>query len=148
MDRKGLTYIEILVVVVIVSILMLAAIPLAKNTIKREKEIQLKRALRIIRTAIDEYKKAADKKEFEFDEDTYGYPPDLETLVKGVKTKKGKILKFLRRIPKNPMSEDGEWGLLSYQDDRDSEVWGGENVYDVYSPSHGKALDGTYYNEW
>ncbi len=148
MDRKGLTYIEILVVVVIVSILMLAAIPLAKNTIKREKEIQLKRALRIIRTAIDEYKKAADKKEFEFDEDTYGYPPDLETLVKGVKTKKGKILKFLRRIPKNPMSEDGEWGLRSYQDDRDSEVWGGENVYDIYSPSHGKALDGTYYNEW
>ncbi len=148
MSNRGLTYIEILVVVVMVSILTLAAIPLAKNTIKREKEIELRRNLRIIRTAIDEYKKAADKKEFDYDEDTYGYPPDLETLVKGVKTKKGKILKFLRRIPKDPMTKDGEWGLRSYQDERDSEVWGGENVYDVYSQSREKGLDGTKYNEW
>ncbi len=144
----GITYIEILIVVVIVSILSLSAIPVVENTIKREKELELKRALRMIRTAIDEYKKAADQKLFEYDEDTYGYPPDLETLVKGVKTKNGKVLKFLRRIPKDPMTEDGEWGLRSYQDDFDSNVWGGENVYDVYSKSEEKALDGTHYNEW
>ncbi len=144
----GITYIEILIVVVIVSILTLSAIPLVENSIKREKEIELKRALRTIRQAIDEYKKAADKKLFEYEDDTYGYPPDLETLVKGVKTKNGKILRFLRKIPKDPMTEDGEWGLRSYQDDRDSNIWGGENVYDVYSKSEGKALDGSKYSEW
>ncbi len=147
-ENIGITYIEILIVVVIVSILSLSAIPVVENTIKREKELELRRALRMIRTAIDEYKKAADQKLFEYDEATYGYPPDLETLVKGVKTKNGKVLKFLRRIPKDPMSEDGEWGLRSYQDDFDSNVWGGEDVYDVYSKSEEKALDGTHYNEW
>jgi len=146
--KKGITYIEVLIVVILVSILTLSAIPLAKNTVKREKELELRRALRMIRTAIDQYKEAADNKQFQVEEDTYGYPPDLETLVKGVKTKEGKTLKFLRRIPKDPMTEDGEWGKRSYQDDFDTQVWGGENIYDVYSKSNKKALDGTKYNEW
>ncbi|MFC2163463.1 type II secretion system protein [Acidobacteriota bacterium] len=154
-QKKGFTLVEMLVTLTILSILALAAMPLAKVAIKREKEITLHRNLRVLREAIDAYKKLADEKKFEFDEDTEGYPPDLETLVNGIEIKitekdeeKTKIIKFLRRIPKDPVMNSLEWGLRSYQDDADSDVWGGENVYDVYTRSAGTALDGSKYRDW
>jgi len=132
--------------------------PLAKTAVKREKEIELRRNLRLIREAIDAYKKLADEKKIEFDEDSYGYPPDLETLVNGVeaeveeegedRSSSKRIAKFLRRIPRDPMTNSYDWGLKSYQDEYDSDVWGGENVYDIYTKSLGTALDGTKYKEW
>ncbi len=154
-QKKGFTLVEMLVTLTILSILALAAMPLAKVAIKREKEITLHRSLRTLREAIDAFKKLADEKKFEFDEDTEGYPPDLEALVNGIEIKitekdeeKVKIIKFLRRIPKDPMMNSLEWGLRSYQDDADSNVWGGENIYDVYTRSAGTALDGTKYRDW
>jgi len=139
----------------IVAVLAMVAIPLAKVTVKRGREIELRRNLRTIRQAIDEYKKLADEKKFEFDEDTEGYPPDLETLLEGVEVTESldgneitRTVKFLRRLPRDPMTTFYEWGLRSYQDDYDSTSWGGENVYDVYTRSQGIALDGTFYSEW
>ncbi len=145
-----------LVTLTILAVLAAAIMPLTKVAVKREKEIQLRRNLRIIREAIDAYKKLADEKKIEFEEDTEGYPPDLETLVKGVEVQVGseedesrkKIIKFLRRIPLDPMTNSYEWGLRSYQDDPDSDFWGGENVYDIFTQSEGKALDGTKYKDW
>ena len=155
-EKKGFTLIEMIVTLTILAILSAAILPLAKTAVKREREIELRRNLRLIRDAIDAYKKLADEKKIEYEEEAEGYPPDLETLVKGVEVKvegegkdsKTKILKFLRRIPKDPMTNSSEWGLRSYQDDYDSDVWGGENVYDVYTISRAIALDGTQYNEW
>jgi len=153
--KKGFTLVEMLVTLTIVSILALAILPLAKTAVKREKEIILKRNLRMMRVAIDSYKKLADEKAFEFDEDTEGYPPDLETLVEGIEAKVKvddqevtKGIKFMRRIPKDPMTNSYDWGLRSYQDDPDSDIWGGENIYDVFTKSPGTALDGTNYKEW
>jgi general secretion pathway protein G len=153
--KKGFTLVEMLVTLTIVAILALAILPLAKTAVKREKEITLKRNLRMMREAIDAYKKLADEKAFEFDEDTEGYPPDLETLVEGIEAEMEiegqevtKIVKFLRRIPKDPMTNSYDWGLRSYQDDHDSDIWGGENIYDVYTKSPGTALDGTKYKDW
>jgi len=153
--RSGFTLIEMLVTLTILAILAAAILPLAKNTVKREKEIELRRNLRIIREAIDAYKKLADEKKLTVESESEGYPPDLETLVNGVKVQvieEGKetirIVKFLRRIPKDPMTDSYDWGLRSYQDDSDSNVWGGENVYDVYTKSPGTALDGTKYSKW
>jgi general secretion pathway protein G len=153
--KKGFTLVEMLVTLTIVSILALAVLPLAKTAVKREKEISLKRNLRMMREAIDAYKKLADEKAFEFDEETEGYPPELEILVKGIEAKMEvdgqevtKTIKFLRRIPKDPMTNSYDWGLRSYQDDSDSDIWGGENVYDVFTKSPGTALDGTKYKEW
>jgi general secretion pathway protein G len=153
--KRGFTLVELLVTLTIVSILALAVLPLAKTAVKREKEISLRRNLRMMREAIDAYKKLADEKAFEFDEDTEGYPPDLEILVEGIEAKievegeeTTKIVKFLRRIPKDPMTNSFDWGLRSYQDDSDSDIWGGENVYDVYTKSPGTALDGSKYKEW
>jgi general secretion pathway protein G len=155
--KKGFTLVEMLVTLTIVSILALAILPLAKTAVKREKEITLRRNLRMMREAIDAYKKLADEKAFEFDEDTEGYPPDLETLVEGIEAKMEanedneeviKIIKFMRRIPKDPMTNSYDWGLRSYQDDFDSDIWGGENIYDVFTKSPGTALDGTKYKEW
>ncbi len=156
---KGFTLIELLVTLAILAILASAVIPLGEMALKREKEIELKRDLRLLREAIDAYKKMADEKRFDFDEDTMGYPPDLETLVKGVEVKtqqeegKGqdestKLIKFLRRIPRDPMTGTYDWGLRSYQDKPDSTVWGEENVYDVYTKSQAKAIDGTKYADW
>jgi len=161
---KGFTLVEMLVVTAILAILATAIIPIAKTAVKREKEIELLRNLRLIREAVDAYKKLADEKKIQVEGDSYGYPPDLETLVKGVeiqgdggqpgsrtdvKPSEGKkIVRFLRKIPRDPMTDSGEWGLRSYQDDRDSEVWGGENVYDVYTKSRATALDGTKYGDW
>jgi len=155
-DRtRGFTLVEMMVAAGIVAILAMAAIPLAKVAVKRGREIELRRSLRIIREAIDEYKKLADEDKFEVEEDSEGYPPDLETLVEGVEVTESednqeitRIVKFLRRIPKDPMTNSYEWGLRSYQDDFDSDSWGGENVYDVYTRSLGTALDGSKYREW
>jgi general secretion pathway protein G len=153
-QKKGFTLTEMMVTVTILAILAAAVIPLARTAVKREKEIELRRNLRLIREALDAYKKLADEKKIEFEEDTEGYPPDLETLIKGVEFKgegeesETKIIKFLRRIPKDTMTNSFEWGLRSYQDDPDSEDWGGENVYDVYTKSQASALDGTKYKDW
>lgn len=154
--QRGFTLVEMLVTLTILAILASAILPLTKTTVKREKEIELRRNLRIIREAIDAYKKYADEKKIEVEEETQGYPPDLETLVLGVEVKVDsdqensgtKIIKFLRRIPMDPMTNSNEWGLRSYQDDPDSDVWGSENVYDVYTRSGARALDGTKYKDW
>ena len=155
--KKGFTLTEMLVTLTLLAILAAAIFPLAKNAVKREKEIELHRSLRLIREAIDAYKMLADEKKIELDEEDEGYPPNLETLVKGVEVSEAgeededprtRIVKFLRRIPKDPMTNSYEWGLRSYQDDTDSDVWGGENVYDIYTKSLGTALDGTKYRDW
>lgn len=153
---KGFTLTELLVTLTILAILSAAILPLVTNTLKREREIELRRNLRILREAIDAYKKLADEKKIEFEEETNGYPPDLETLVEGVEVNvevegggtTQKAVKFLRRIPKDPMTNSTDWGLRSYQDDYDSTVWGGENVYDVYTTSLGFAFDGSRYRDW
>ncbi len=155
-SKKGFTFVEMLITLTILAILAAAILPLAKTAVKREKEIELRRNLRTIREAIDAYKRLADEKKIEVEEETEGYPPDLETLVNGVEAKfdskgeesKTKILKFLRRIPKDPMTNSYDWGLRSYQDEPDSEFWGGENVYDIYTKNRGTALDGTKYRDW
>ncbi|MFW6132042.1 MAG: type II secretion system protein [Candidatus Aminicenantaceae bacterium] len=155
-SQKGFTLTEMLVTLTILAILASAILPLTKNAVKREKEITLRRNLRLMRSAIDAYKKRADEGQFEYEEETEGYPPDLETLVEGVEAEVElesgetvtKIIKFLRRIPKEPMTNSYDWGLRSYQDDYDSETWGGENVYDVYTKSLGTALDNSKYKDW
>ena len=156
-DRPGFTLIEMIITLSLVAILALSALPLGKMAVKRGNEIELQRALRLMREAIDAYKKLADEKKIEVEEDTEGYPLTLEDLVKGVevqeKDAKGKAgakktVKFLRRIPKDPMTDSYDWGLRSYQDDFDSDVWGEENVYDVYTKSQAVALDGTKYKDW
>src|ERR687888_559740 len=121
-----------------------AAVPLAKVAIKRERERELRRALWEMRDAIDRYKDAADRGAFQIKLGSEGYPPDMETLVKGVDVG-GKKVRFLRRIPVDPMTGDTEWGLRSMQDEPDSTSWGGQNVFDVYSKSTSEALDGTKY---
>jgi len=153
-QKKGFTLIEMLVTLTILAILAGAIMPLAKIAVKREKEIELRRSLRLIREAIDTYKRLADEKKIEVEEETEGYPPDLEILIKGVELEENgeksttKIIKFLRRIPKDSMTNSLDWGLRSYQDDSDSTTWGGENVYDIYTKSQATALDGTKYKDW
>jgi len=124
-----------------------AAVPIVRVRIKREKEIELRRDLWEMRDAIDRYKDAADRNAFQTKLDSLGYPPDMQTLVDGVDVQ-GKKLRFLRRIPVDPMTGDSDWGLRSNQDDPDSTSWGGQNVFDVYTKSEGTALDGTKYNTW
>src|ERR1019366_33489 len=143
----GFTMVELVVAIAVIAILAGAAIPLARNVIKRDKERQLRRALWEMRDAIDRYKDAADRNAFQQKVGTEGYPLDMETLVKGVDAN-GKKLKFLRKIPIDPMTGDTEWGLRSMQDDADSTSWGGQNVFDVYTKSQGTGLDGTKYAEW
>jgi len=156
----GFTLLEMVVTVSILALLTTVAIPIIETSIKREKEAELRQNLRLIREAIDQYKKLADEKKVKVEPDSYGYPPDLETLVKGVeieeevteasgkKTIKKVMVRFLRRIPKDPMTDSYEWGLRSYQDEPDSDTWGEENVYDVYTRSQATALDGTKYRDW
>ncbi|HTM27425.1 MAG TPA: type II secretion system protein [Vicinamibacterales bacterium] len=151
---SGFTFVELLVVCTILLILASAVMPLAKVSIQRTREAELHRALREMRTAIDKYKDAADVgaiAPFDIKAGTENYPPDLETLVNGVTKANdatGVKLKFLRRIPIDPMTHSTEWGLRSYTDRPDSTSWGGSSVYDVYSKSEGKGLDGTKYKDW
>jgi general secretion pathway protein G len=148
--HSGFTLIELLVTVMIISILVGLAVPLARNSIKREKEFALRAALREIRTALDKYKDATDRGFIMMKIDTEGYPETLQILVDGVDAvgQVNKKLKFLRRIPIDPMTKSAEWGQRSYQDDPKSTSWGGQNVFDVYTKSEGTALDGTKYSEW
>ncbi|MFZ0563279.1 MAG: type II secretion system protein [Terriglobales bacterium] len=144
--QRGFTLIELIVATAIVAILVGMAIPVAKNAVAREREHELRYDLWMIRDAIDRYKAAADMGAFQIKVDSQGYPPDLDTLVKGVDVA-GKKLKFLRKVPVDPMTHD-EWGLRSMQDDKDSTSWGGQNVFDVYTKSDQTALDGTKYKDW
>jgi len=146
--ERGFTLLELIVAATILSILTLMALPLARITIQREKERQLRAALWEMRDAIDRYKDAADRNAFQTKVDSQGYPPDLDTLVKGVEIAGGKKLRFLRSIPTDPMTKNKEWGLRSMQDDPDSDSWGGQSVFDVYTKSTGEALDGTKYKDW
>jgi general secretion pathway protein G len=153
-DARGYTFIELLVVTTIVLILASAVQPLAKVAITRQKEAELRRVLREMRTAIDKFKDAADAQMIpptELKVGSEGYPPTLELLVEGVSVANdatGRKLKFLRRIPIDPMTGSDEWGMRSYQDKADSTTWGGQNVYDVFSQSGGTGLDGTKYRDW
>ncbi|MGB7330976.1 MAG: type II secretion system protein [Terriglobales bacterium] len=144
--QHGFTLIELIVTTSIMAILVGAAIPIAKIAIFREREHELREDLWMIRDAIDRYKDAADRGAFVTKVDSQGYPPDLDTLVTGVDVS-GKKLKFLRHIPLDPMTKQ-EWGMRSMQDDKDSDSWGGQNVFDVYTKSDGVALDGTKYKDW
>ena len=143
-----LTERELIVAAAIMSILTMMALPLARITIQREKEKELRRALWDMRDAIDRYKDAADQNMFQTKLDSQGYPPDLEELVKGVEAQGGKKIRFLRSIPVDPMTKSKEWGLRSMQDDPDSDSFGGQSVFDVYTKSTGVALDGTKYKDW
>ena len=150
----GFTFVELLVVVTILLILSAAAMPLARVTMQREKEFELHRALREIRTAVDKYKDAVDQGFIggtDVKVGSEGYPADLDTLVEGVtplNDATGRKLKFLRRIPIDPMTRSNEWGKRSYQDSPTSTSWGRQNVFDVYTTSGGIALDGTKYRDW
>jgi len=151
--ERGFTYFELLATIIILMILATAILPTAKVLRKRQKEIELRRELRILRTAIDGYKRAVSAGQIggtDVKVGSEGYPPDLDVLVKGV-SQVGKIdvkLKFLRRVPFDPMTGKAEWGKRCYQDDPDDTSWCGENVWDVYSLSGGVGLDGTKYKEW
>jgi general secretion pathway protein G len=158
--KEGFTLLEMVVTLSILALLTTVAIPVIQTSVKREKEAELRRSLRMIREAIDQYKKLADEKKIKTDPESYGYPPNLETLVNGVeieeeviepsgrKTVKKVLIRFLRKIPLDPMTNSYDWGLRSYQDKPDSDSWGGENVYDVYTRSQATALDGTKYRDW
>ncbi len=145
--QRGLTLIELIIAVTILLILTGAAIPIARTRIKREKEVELRRDLWEMRDAIDRYKDAADRGAFQIKLGSDGYPPDLDTLVNGVDVQ-GKKVRFLRRIPVDPMTGNTDWGLRSTQDDPKSTSWGGQNVFDVFTKSDGTALDGTKYSDW
>jgi general secretion pathway protein G len=150
---RGVTYLELIATAAIVMILASAILPLGRVAVRRQREIELRRELRTLRRAVDQYKQAVDQGQIggtDVKLGSEGYPPDLETLVKGV-NRVGAIdrkLKFLRRIPVDPMTSTAEWGLRCYQDDPDSTSWCGDNVWDVYSKSTAKGLDGTNYNTW
>ncbi|HZQ20285.1 MAG TPA: type II secretion system protein [Terriglobales bacterium] len=145
--QSGFTLIELIVATSILLILSTMALPMARVTIKREKEKELRAALWQLRDGIDRYNDAATRGAFQIKVGSEGYPPDLDTLVNGVDVG-GKKLKFLRRIPTDPMTGNTDWGLRSMQDDPDSDSWGGDNVFDVYTKSEGTALDGTKYKDW
>ena len=154
-EERGYTFIELLIVTTILLILAATVMPLAQVTAQRQREVELRRALREMRTAIDRFKDAADAGQIartQLEPENENFPPDLETLVEGISAgtpgASDTKLKFLRRIPIDPMTNSMEWGLRSYQDDADSTSWGGENVYDVYSNSDAIALDGTRYRDW
>ncbi len=146
-SESGLSLVELIVTVAILSILASAAIPIMRFRVQREKERELRYDLWQMRDAIDKYKDAADKNAFQTKIDSNGYPPDLDTLVNGVDVQ-GKKVKFLRRIPVDPMTGKAEWGFRSMQDDPKSDSFGGQSVFDVYSKSTQTAIDGTKYNEW
>jgi general secretion pathway protein G len=148
--EAGMTLLELIITCAILLILSSAALPIAKYSVVRRKEAELRRDLREMRDAIDRYKDAADRNQIRVEIGSEGYPPDLETLVAGVQlgTSGDKKIRFLRKIPVDPISGRAEWGLRAVQDDPDSTSWGGKNVFDVYSKSTGTAQDGTKYSDW
>lgn len=145
--ERGLTLIELIVTVAILAILASAAVPVQMFRVKRAREHELRSDLWQMREAIDKYKDAADKGAIQTKVDSQNYPPDLETLVNGVDIQ-GKKVKFLRRIPIDPMTGKAEWGLRSMKDDPNSDSYSGDSVFDVYSKSMGTGLDGTKYSTW
>jgi general secretion pathway protein G len=147
---RGFTLVELIAAITILLILTSVALPIARVQVQRTREVELHRALRELRQAIDRYKDFADRGMIPTKADSFGYPPDLETLVTGVPLKGTATAKykFLRRIPVDPMTGQTDWGLRAMQDDPDSRSWGGGNVFDVYSKSQGTALDGTRYADW
>ncbi len=144
---RGFTLLELIIATTILLILSTMAVPMARFTIKREKERRLRADLWEMRDALDRYKMDADRNAFQTKVDSQGYPPDLETLMKGVDVQ-GKKIRYLRKIPIDPMTGTTEWGLRSMQDDPDSDSWGGQSVFDVYTKSQDEALDGTKYKDW
>ena len=152
--QRGFTFIELVIVTAILMILASTIMPMAQVTAQRQREIELRRTLREMRTAIDKFKDAVDQGQIpqtELEPGNEGYPPDLETLVDGVSAANdasGRKLKFLRKIPIDPMTNSTDWGKRAYQDRPDSQSWGGKNVYDVYTTFQGTALDGTKYRDW
>jgi len=150
---RGVTFLELMATATILIILASAILPLGRVAVVRQRELELRRALRTMRTAVDRYKLAVDQGQIggpDVKLGSEGYPPDLEVLVKGV-NRVGAVdrkLKFLRSIPRDPMTRSAEWGMRCYQDEHDDSSWCGQNVYDVYSKSKGKALDGTTYDTW
>lgn len=158
-DSSGYTFVEILIVASLIMILASAVQPLAKVAIQRQREVELRRALRELRTAIDDFQQAAvgggtgggQIPTTALKPDSEGYPPSLEILVEGVtpaNDASGRKLRFLRRVPMDPITRSTEWGMRSYQDKPESTSWGGQNVFDVYSKSEGRALDGSKYRDW
>ncbi len=150
--ETGMTLLELIIACSILLILSTAALPIARYTIVREREKELHYDLRQMRDAIDRYKDLADRNLIRVEVGSEGYPPDLDTLVKGVPLggagATGKSIRFLRRVPVDPMTKKTDWGLRSVQDDPDSQSWGGKNIFDVYTKSTGTALDGTKYSDW
>jgi len=146
----GMTLLELIIACSILMILSSMALPVFRYTVIRQKEAELHYDLRTMKDAIDRYKDLADQHKFRTEVGSENYPPDLETLVKGVQLGAGddKRLRFLRKIPVDPMTGRADWGLRSISDDPDSTSWGGKNVFDVYSKSSGTALDGTKYSDW
>lgn len=145
--ERGFTLLELIIATAILVTLSTMAVPLARLTVQREKERMLRIDLWELRDAIDRYKDAADRGGFRTKVDSMNYPPDLETLVKGEDVQ-GKKVRFLRKIPVDPMTGTAEWGMRSMQDDPDSDSWGGQSVFDVYTKSTGIGLDGTKYRDW
>lgn len=148
-SERGFTLAELVMVAALIAVLSTMALPVAKFTVKRRKETELRLSLRLMRNAIDEHKRLSDQGLIPLVLGGEGYPEDIEVLVEGVdlvgqETKR----RFLRRIPFDPMTGEQEWGKRSYQDDPDSDSWGSENLYDVYSLSDGTAIDGTKYKDW
>ena len=146
-NQAGVSLIELIIVIAILSILAMAALPVARFEVKRRKERELRRDLWEMRAAIDAYKDAADKGGIQTKADSNNYPPDLQTLVDGVDIQDHKV-RFLRAIPLDPMTNSTDWGLRSNQDDPTTDSFGGQNVYDVYTKGQGTGLDGTKYSTW
>ncbi len=146
---QGFTLVELIAAMTIMLLLTTIALPVASVVVRRQKEAELKEDLRTMRNAIDRYKDFADSGMIPTEMDTYGYPPTLDLLVKGVPLKGSKDkYKFLRNIPVDPMTGTADWGMRSMQDDPDSHSWGGQDVFDVFSKSQGMGMNGTAYADW
>jgi len=145
--QSGMTLVELIVAIAIMAILATGVLPISRTVVKRQREKELRAALWQMRDAIDRYKDAADRGAFQIKLGSEGYPPDMDTLVKGVDVA-GKKIRFLRHIPMDPMTHSTEWGMRSMQDDPTSESWGGQGVFDVYTKSTDTGLDGTKYSDW